>query len=357
MNTCLICINSSRSAIGDSFKDICNSLYDKPNIFVIKSNSYEDKEFKTASNKLLNLEFNKGKLSSYLNVKKWLEIKRFIRDNQIQHLFFYSDNPANIIFQTINLKQKYSFWWHDPVPHSGVSNKKVYLYSFATRKLLQNPENIFVASNSLKNMACNLNFNYDTAKLKVLELPFIGDLVKNGEKIKYEDRQYDFIFFGRIEEYKGLDILYKAIKKLKKDKYSFSALIVGSGEINRYFPEDDLEEVKIVNRYVENEELSEFISDSRVAIFPYKDSTGTQAVQTSLFFECQIIATDTGSFKEYLSFGNSKIGKVIEPNNVDELYESMKEYLNRKHYSYDITEIEKRFSVNDFSERLYNIIN
>lgn len=69
--------------------------------------------------------------------------------------------------------------------------------------------------------------------------------------------EYDFIFWGRIEEYKGLDLLIDAIQNYKNIKL----LIIGNGkeaEKIKKLTKNALN-ITFINKYVENKELATYI--------------------------------------------------------------------------------------------------
>ncbi|MCK7604891.1 glycosyltransferase [Geobacillus stearothermophilus] len=328
MNVCLICINSSRSAIGDSFKNLCNNLSEKKNIYIIKSFCYNDSEFDYESHRILSINFDKRDKNIFKKIDSLLKIKKFIKENDIKHLFFYSDNPFNSLVKMLNNKIDYSFWWHDPKPHTGVKLLNKILFKINESVLLTGKKlnNIFVASNYLKELA-EENPLTDSKKIKVIYLPYMEEITSLvQEEVPYDERYYDFIFFGRIEKYKGLDILEQALYKLHVNGIDYKALIVGPGNLNdctNGLLMKLKDKVEIINKYVSNNELAKYISNSRVAVFPYRDSTGTQTVQTAIYLGCTVVATDTGSFKEYLSVKSPILGYVIKPNDSNELYKAL----------------------------------
>jgi glycosyltransferase involved in cell wall biosynthesis len=194
----------------------------------------------------------------------------------------------------------------------------------------KNLNNIFVGSNYLKQLA-KQNHLTNPRKIKVIYLPYMEEMTSLAQRdVPYNERFYDFIFFGRFEKYKGLDILEQAFYKLHQNGINYRAVIIGAGNLNEctngYLMELE-DKVKIINNYVSNEELVQYILDSRVAVFPYRDSTGTQTVQTAIYLGCNVIATDTGSFREYLSVRNPMLGDIIKPNDSNELYKSLLKFL------------------------------
>ncbi|MCP8967855.1 glycosyltransferase [Ectobacillus ponti] len=320
-----------------------------------------DEEFEFEKNKVHNLSFNKNDTYSYLNMKKWGEISKFLKVNQIEHVFFYSENPFNIVIKYLSFRTPYSFWWHDPVPHSGVSKLKQMLFYFHSFNLLAGKKHrhTFVASDRLRSMVLQTYKHISDRKMKIVNLPFMEELTQYYNPAVEQSREYDFIFFGRIEEYKGLDILYQALEKLNEEKAEYKCLVVGAGNINKYFPAGyDQSNITIINEYVSNKDLAAYIANAKTAVFPYKDSTATQTIQTALYFGCNVIASDTGSFKEYLKGKEDYFGMIFPPNDAQRLYECMKESMAKGNFDTDkyMPELLEKFDIKSVSQNLYHIL-
>ena len=77
------------------------------------------------------------------------------------------------------------------------------------------------------------------------------------------------MFFGRISPYKGIEYLLDSIRELFNNGIILKTIIAGSGDI--YFKNGDLEKigVKLINRYIPNEELVALIEGTKIIICPY----------------------------------------------------------------------------------------
>lgn len=365
MNICFVCIHSSRSAIGDSFKNLCNHLKSKKSVYVIKSDCYRDDEFEFEIGHVLNIKFNKRHLFSNINPFEWKKLKTFILEKRIDHLFFYSDSPLNAFAEILTRKIDYSLWCHDPMPHSGVG-----LFVKAIRRTSdgilykgKRLKKIFVASYALREtmIKCKRRLSEN---IDVVYLPYMEEITQYFTRKSFDERTFDFIFWGRIEDYKGLDILNEALRRLAEKRCDFRFLIVGKGDIEKYLDHEFLgnhQHIKIINQYVDNEQLAHLIEDSRTAVFPYKNSTGTQTVQTAIQAGCKVIATDTGSFKEYLqTCQNISDYQIVARNSADQLAEALEAMLKNNHvFQLDKKEaesFEKTFGNQAFANNIFRAI-
>ena len=161
----------------------------------------------------------------------------------------------------------------------------------------------------------------------------MGDYKKNQNKsldLRYDKNKLNFLFFGRIEEYKGLRVLAEAYKKLSEENENVTLTIAGSGDFSKY-EEDfkDIRNVTIINRYIKDEEVGSFFDGSNVVtILPYLDATQSGVIPIALEYNTPIIASDTGGIREQLN--NGRIGILFNSGDSTELYEKMKQLIVNK---------------------------
>jgi glycosyltransferase involved in cell wall biosynthesis len=108
-----------------------------------------------------------------------------------------------------------------------------------------------------------------------------------------------------VEEYKGIDLLIDSIIDLKNSGKKLRIMIAGTGSIEKDIQEKvkDLDYITFINRYVPDKELAELIAVSKIVVMPYKDATGTQAIQTANFYKKPVVASNKGCFPEYITDG------------------------------------------------------
>ena len=136
-------------------------------------------------------------------------------------------------------------------------------------------------------------------------------------------KNINFLFFGRIEEYKGLHILGKAYKKLVQSYSNISMTVAGSGDFSKYdsmFKE--LPQVDIVNRYIEDKEIDNYFSiPNTILVLPYLDASQSGVIPVALEYKIPIIASDAGGLKEQMN--NGDFGLFFQPGNANALMQQM----------------------------------
>lgn len=120
------------------------------------------------------------------------------------------------------------------------------------------------------------------------------------------------LFFGLIRDYKGLDLLIKAMNRLS-DRYQL--LIAGEsyGSFSKYDAQirqaKHPENIRVFNRYIPDEEVPLFFSAADVCVLPYKSATQSGITSIAYHFDVPLIATDTGGLKE--SIGQQGTGLIV----------------------------------------------
>ena len=137
----------------------------------------------------------------------------------------------------------------------------------------------------------------------------------------YLDNNYAYIlFFGLIREYKGLDLLLKAMADERIDNYPLKLIVAGEfydkkesylQMIDNYNIND---KVIICDKYIPDEEVKNFFNLADMVVQPYKSATQSGVTQVAYHFEKPMLVTDVGGLREIVPDG--KVGYVVEPDPV-----------------------------------------
>jgi glycosyltransferase involved in cell wall biosynthesis len=125
--------------------------------------------------------------------------------------------------------------------------------------------------------------------------------------------EYDAVFFGRIDEYKGVDVLLNAWKDVIAKKSDAKLLVIGSAQSSdqgtKYFSEmiQLSKELGISNNitfsgYIQNiNSVRKLISASRLFVFPSKKEGFGRVVSEAMACGCPCIVSDIPAFREVYS--------------------------------------------------------
>jgi len=130
------------------------------------------------------------------------------------------------------------------------------------------------------------------------------------------------LFFGFVRPYKGLEVLLKALPAVLR-QMPVTLLVVGEfwrGEAEARALIDRLgiaASVRLINRYVPNEEVERYFAAADVVALPYVSATGSGICQIAFGHRRAVIATSVGCLKEVVAEGRT--GLIVPPGDPDAL--------------------------------------
>jgi starch synthase len=130
------------------------------------------------------------------------------------------------------------------------------------------------------------------------------------------------LYFGRLEPYKGLDVLLAAFARVRKALPGWKLVIAGSGDLPAALTDLDLRGIEILNRYVADEEVAGLMQRARVVVVPYTEATQSGVIATAYAFGRPVIASAVGGLDEMVVPG--KTGVLIPANDARALAHAIK---------------------------------
>ena len=131
-------------------------------------------------------------------------------------------------------------------------------------------------------------------------------------------------FIGRIEPYKGLDLLVEAYRQLKTP--GVRLIIAGSGKIEERLLESIREDsrIELINRYINDEEFQDIFSRTDFVVLPYKRASQSGVIPMCFANRRMVVATNVGALSEQVP---ENTGVLVAPSAkeiagaIDHLYE------------------------------------
>ena len=172
------------------------------------------------------------------------------------------------------------------------------------------------------------------------------------------------LYFGIIRDYKGFDILLKAIAELKNRNTDFHLLAGGEcyGNDEKYTKLiSDLGISNYItwhNRYIPDSEVTDYFSAADVVALPYRTASQSGITQIAYFYDLPVIVTNVGGLPEIVDEGKS--GFTISPENPEELAVVLAENFGNSTFSEMnkyITTFKQKFSWNNFVDGIETIYN
>ncbi len=133
------------------------------------------------------------------------------------------------------------------------------------------------------------------------------------------DPNYKYIlFFGLVREYKGLDILLKAMAQEKIKRQNIKLIVAGEFYSSPKPYKDIVEQeglqdkVIFFEKFIPDPEVRYYFSASDLVVQPYKTATQSGVTQVAYQFEKPMVVTNVGGLPEIVP--HNKVGYVVETN-------------------------------------------
>ena len=120
------------------------------------------------------------------------------------------------------------------------------------------------------------------------------------------------LFFGRIEDYKGLNYLIEAEPHISKSIPNVKIIIAGSGNITKY--QNLIKNPKsfeIINKYIPDDGVAQLFQKSSIVVLPYVEASQSGIIPVAYAFKKPVVASNVGSIPELVE--NGKTGLLIPP--------------------------------------------
>jgi glycosyltransferase involved in cell wall biosynthesis len=134
------------------------------------------------------------------------------------------------------------------------------------------------------------------------------------------------LFFGLVRAYKGLDTLLDAFA-ICGQQLQATLCVVGEFYEDRKPYDDRIRRlgiegrVRVVDRYVPDQEVGTYFRAADVVVLPYLSATQSAVVQTAFSFERPVIVTRVGGLPDVVQDGVT--GYVVPPRSPDDLASAM----------------------------------
>ena len=148
-------------------------------------------------------------------------------------------------------------------------------------------------------------------------------IIGTARPYEYDASKTNFLFFGRIDKYKGLNILASAFTKYLEIDSNATLTIVGSGDFSLYKEiYNKIKNVTVINRWIKDEEVSSFfISKKVILVLPYIDASQSGVIPIAMAEEVPVIASNTGGLAEQIE--DNVTGFLFTPSDSNALFKKM----------------------------------
>lgn len=215
------------------------------------------------------------------------------------------------------LDNKIIFTIHDPLPHPG---EETFVRDMADRFVRFIGDHFLVHANALKNQMIDIHH----LKPDNIHVIPIGHYNFNEDQTNnHFIDQNNILFFGRIQDYKGIEYLIAAEPLISKNIDNFKIIIAGTGKsLDPYL--DKIENRKrfiIINKHISEKELQSLIQSASFLVLPYTEASQSGIIPLAYSYHKPVITTDVGGLSEVVDDGIT--GKIVPPRNTEKLAEAI----------------------------------
>lgn len=316
-----ICLFSQhdKNATPISFPDITvkNGFLDKNDTLKVAGNEILNYLIGIANLKIF--LFNSTKLRDYKNNLLMIQLRRRLIKEHYDAINFVGNHRLVILLNVLT-KAKLKFHMiHEPFPHhKSFSKRALFERKFLMKLLIRSGSHITVPSVVSYDRFLS---HWKIAKNKI-SIVYFSHLEIYKEYLKKEIKKSDntILFYGIINNYKGVEILLAAMEKVIKVSPDLKLIVAGQGQIN-YDLSSLSDNFEILNRYITNEEIAELNQLATLVVCPYFSASQSGVIMTSFSFNNPILATRVGSIPEFIEDG--KTGILIDYPDSDILAEKI----------------------------------
>ncbi len=134
----------------------------------------------------------------------------------------------------------------------------------------------------------------------------------------------NFLFFGRIEKYKGVGVLVAAYALARSVDPELRLVIAGQGEVNPSLrTEAEKLGVTLINNWIPEDKVFDLIAAAGVLVLPYLSATQSGVSGIALANGLPIIATNVGGLPEHVA--DRRNGRTVPPGDCVALANAMLE--------------------------------
>ncbi|MDQ3551026.1 MAG: glycosyltransferase [Bacteroidota bacterium] len=212
----------------------------------------------------------------------------------------------------------------------------------------------------------DLRYFEKSKPLEVVQHPLydtFGEIVSKEEarnflKLKQDDKI--ILFFGFIRNYKGLDLLLKAMSNQKIKDLNIKLLVAGE------FYEDEKKYKKIIARlgiakaiilktqFIEDTEVKYYLCAADCVIQPYRNATQSGVTPLAYHFEKPMIVTNVGGLPSLVP--HEKVGLICEPD-PDSIASAITRFyqLGQEHFIQHLRTAKEKYSWSNLTKAIKRI--
>lgn len=244
---------------------------------------------------------------------QFIQTLKYIKKLEPDIIHFLWSHPVVILLLPFLKKYNIAFTVHDPLLHAGESS---FVAEFIQKQIIKKSNLLFIHGEKNK-LILERKYRLEDQLVESINHGELGFWTPQKKKFNKTA-----LFFGRIREYKGLNILVEAFLLALKEDPDINLIICGEGEIGSLKKVINGEsKIKLVNRYIEHDEIESYFSKADFLVLPYTNATQSGVIPMAFSLRKTCIATDVGGISDMIE--DNVNGLLIKPNDANALKKSI----------------------------------
>ena len=206
---------------------------------------------------------------------------------------------------------------HDPVPHSGLLDRRAAAALPCRARLRAHADCVIVHGDRLRNEWTEREPDFSS---RLASVPH--GVLGSGVATTLADPS-TFLFFGRMEAYKGLEFFLEAGKLVVERGFEPRLIVAGTGsdlDVHRARI-GKMPWVELVDRRIDADEIPHLFARSSAVVLPYTDATQSGVSAMAFGFGRPVISTNVGGLPDVVRDGYN--GLLVPPKDAEALAEAM----------------------------------
>ena len=304
-------------------------------------------------------------LINSINPLNWIQVARKINKEEpdlviIRYWLPFMAPCLGTIARLISKKIKILAITDNVIPHETRLGDKL-----LTRYFIKSCDSFVALSKSVLD---DLNFFTESHIKKFLPHPIyniFGEKISKKEAIHNlglnENDRY-LLFFGFIRQYKGLDLILKAMSEIRVRALGVKLIVAGEfyEDQHKYLELIEFlgiqDQVILYNKFIPSDKVKSFFCASDIVTQTYKAATQSGVTQIAYHFERPMLVTDVGGLSEIVP--HNKVGYVSskDPNDIANAIVDFYDNSKEDEFSFNTKKEKKKYTWNAFIDGIDQLI-
>jgi len=171
------------------------------------------------------------------------------------------------------------------------------------------------------------------------------------------------LFFGFIRDYKGLDLLIKALNDERIRKMPLKLIVAGEyyADEAKYLAliksENVENQVILKTEFIPNEEVKYYFCATDLVVQPYKTATQSGISQLAFFYDKPMVATNVGGLPEIIDHKKSGYIVEVEPSDISDVIVDYFQNNRAESFTKAVIENKKKYSWENMVKGIEELLN